>query len=83
MSEAKETYEELDAIYRYKKSILIDSFIVAIFMILLFILIRKYLSTETIFSTPLRLFLFLIFFTVFFLSDRILNWQVSGKKYIK
>lgn len=83
MSEAKETYEELDAIYRYKKSILIDSFVGILFLIPITVLVTNYSLTETIFVKPLGFLFFLILSTVYFLSDKVFKVASIGKRIYK
>ncbi|HBG32546.1 MAG TPA: hypothetical protein DDW82_02220 [Acholeplasmataceae bacterium] len=83
MNEVKETYEELDAIYRYKKSILLDSFIGIIFLAPILFLLSDYLSTETVFVKPLSFLVFIIFFMVYFLSDKVFKTASIGKKIYK
>lgn len=83
MNEVKETYEELDAIYRYKKSILLDWFIGAIFLFPIIVLSGNYLSTDTIFAKPLSYLVFLLYFTVSFLSDKAFKNASIGKRIYK
>jgi len=83
MNEAKETYEELDAIYRYKKSILLDSFVGILFLIPITVLVTNYSLTETIFVKPLGFLFFLIMSTVYFLSDKVFKVASIGKRIYK
>jgi len=83
MDRNKETNKEYDTIYRYKKSILLDSFIGIVIFFPLMILLANYLSNGNDFAKPLFFLVALLFVSEYFLSDKLFKVASIGKRIYK
>lgn len=72
----KQIKEEYDTIYRYKKSILLDSFICVAILFPIMIFSSKYIFSESSFSRTFFYLIMLVFFAIFFCLIKYLRRQV-------
>lgn len=79
----EKTYQEYETVLRYKRSILLDDFIVILIFAPIFFLCAKYVNSESDFYRPVFIMVYLLFFSAFFLSDKIFKGASLGKRIYK
>lgn len=79
----EKTYKEFDAVYRYRKSILLDSFIEILIFAPIMVLFVNYFRNGNDYAIALFYLFAILFFTTYFLSDKVFKVASIGKKIYK